>query len=129
VRTSNLEWSNINSVLNSDSCSKTWRFNTLNKKVWCLMVTTINNVTDPQAQYTTAAVVSSASIALISSTVKSYIHRSKVPGQTIVKWPSVSHVLSWSREMQYFFYLLQAQTGGREGERRLRYILFVLHPI
>jgi hypothetical protein len=33
------------------------------------MVTTIKNATDSQAQYTTAAVVSSASITLIFSTV------------------------------------------------------------
>lgn len=124
MRTSNLEWSNINSVLNSDSCSKTWRFNTVNNKVLCLMVTTIKNATDPQAQYPTAAVVSSASITLISSTVNNPYSPFQSP------WTNYCQVaFSFSRAKLIqgnAIFLLSASSTDR---RRRRGEKFMLHPV
>jgi hypothetical protein len=88
------------------------------------MVRTIKNATDPLTQYTTAAVVSSASITLISSTVNILYSPFQSP------WMDYCHVafsVSRAKLIQgNAIFLLSASSTDRRKRRGEK---FMLHPV
>jgi len=88
------------------------------------MIKTIKNATDPQAQYTTAAVVSLASITLISSTVNILYSPFQSPW---IDYCNVAFSSSRAKMIQgNAIFLLSASSTDR---RRRRGEKFMLHPV